>query len=181
MSEEKTKPKRRRHPMLVPTLIMGVLALALLCAGYFRGHGEHVEGLKVGARMVLPILPMLVFAFVLAGLVQVMIPKEAVARWVGAESGFRGIFLGAFAGSLMPGGPYVNLPIAVGLFKTGASLGCVIAFLTGWSLWAVNRLPLEVGILGWRLTLIRLASILVFPPIAGFLAEFLFGKTVQAP
>ncbi len=44
--------------------------------------------------------------------------------------------------------------------------------------WAVSRLPLEVGILGWRLTLIRLASTFFFPPIAGWIAQTLFGKTV---
>jgi len=180
MSEE-AKNKRRIHPMLVPTIIMAALTVTLICVGYFRGQGEHVAGLKEGARIMLPILPLLLFAFVLAGMIQVMIPKEYIVRWVGTESGFRGIFLGAFAGSLMPGGPYVNLPIAVGLFRTGASLGCVVAFLTGWSLWAFNRLPLEVGILGWKLTLIRLASVIVFPPLAGMIAQLLFGKIVQAP
>ena len=167
--------------MLVPTLIMAALAATFLAIGTFRGQGEQMEGLKNGAKMLLPILPMLLCAFVVAGMIQVMIPKEAIARWVGTESGFRGILLGSFAGSLMPGGPFVNLPVALGLFRTGASLGCVVAFLTGWSLWAVSRLPLEVGILGWRLTLIRLASVLVFPPLAGLIAQLLFGKAVQAP
>jgi len=32
-----------------------------------------------------------------------------------------------------------------------------------------------VGILGWRLTFIRLASTFFFPPIAGFIAQALFG------
>jgi hypothetical protein len=53
----------------------------------------------------------------------------------------------------------------------------MVAFLTGWSLWAFSRLPMEVGILGWRLTIIRMVSTLVFPPLAGIFAQLLFGGT----
>ena len=82
--------------------------------------------------------------------------------------------LGSIAGALTPGGPFVNLPIAVGLFKAGASIGVMVAYITGWSLWAIARLPIEVGLLGWKFTLIRLASVLIFPPIAGLIANFFF-------
>jgi len=60
------------------------------------------------------------------------------------------------------------------MLKTGAGPGTMVAFLTGWSLWAFNRLPMEVGILGWKFTLIRLASVLIFPPLAGLIANFFF-------
>jgi hypothetical protein len=53
----------------------------------------------------------------------------------------------------------------------------MVAFLTGWSIWAVNRLPMEVGILGWRLTLIRIASTAFFPPLAGLIAQALFSNS----
>jgi len=52
----------------------------------------------------------------------------------------------------------------------------MVAFLTGWSLWAVSRLPLEVGILGWKFTLIRIASTFFFPPIAGLIAHMFFSN-----
>ena len=76
----------------------------------------------------------------------------------------------------MPGGPYVSVPIAGGLLKTGASVGTMVAFLTGWSLWAITRLPMDIGILGWKFTLVRLACTFFFPPIAGLLANLLFSK-----
>jgi len=43
-------------------------------------------------------------------------------------------------------------------------------------LWAVSRLPMEVGILGWKFTLIRLAATFFFPPIAGWIAQTLFSN-----
>jgi uncharacterized membrane protein YraQ (UPF0718 family) len=160
--------------MLIPTIVMGLLAITLLLWGYFRGQGEHVTGLKSTTTMLLEILPLLIFAFIVAGMVQALLPQDAVSRWVGAESGWRGLFLGTIAGGLAPGGPYVSLPIAAGLLRSGAGIGTMVAFLTGWSLWAFSRLPMEVGILGWKLTLIRFASTFFFPPIAGWIAQTFF-------
>lgn len=161
--------------MLIPTIIVGVLAIALLLMGYLRGEGQHISGLRSTGALLLQILPLLVFAFIVAGMIQVLIPREVIAKWVGAESGLRGLLVGTIAGGLAPGGPYVSLPVAAGLLHSGASVGTMVAFLTGWSLWAIQRLPMEVGILGWRLMLIRVASTFFFPPIAGFIAQALFG------
>ncbi|RLA91982.1 MAG: permease, partial [Deltaproteobacteria bacterium] len=38
-----------------------------------------------------------------------------------------------------------------------------------------SRLPMEVGIMGWKFTLIRVASTFFFPPLAGLMAQALFG------
>jgi uncharacterized membrane protein YraQ (UPF0718 family) len=167
--------KRRLRTMLIPTIIMGVLAVFFILFGYFRGEGEHIAGLKSSLDMILQILPLLIFSFIVAGMVEVMIPKDVVSKWVGAESGFRGIMIGTVAGAMTPGGPYVSLPLAAGFLQAGAGVGTMIAFLTGWSLWAFTRLPLEVGIMGWKFTLIRIVCTFFFPPIAGFIAQLLFG------
>ena len=161
--------------MLIPTMIMGVLAIVLLFVGYHQGQGEHIAGLKSAVNMIVQILPLLVFAFIVAGMVQVLLPRELLSKWVGAESGMRGILIGTVAGGLSPGGPYVSLPVVAGLLRSGASVGTMVAFLTGWSLWVVSRMPMEVGILGWKFTAIRIASTFFFPPIAGLLAQALFG------
>jgi len=157
--------------MLVPTIIMGALAVIFLLIGYYKGQGQHIIGMRSALRMTVEILPLLIFAFIVAGMVQVLVPQELLSKWVGGESGTRGILIGTVAGALAPGGPYVSLPVAAGLLRAGASVGTMVAFLTGWSLWAVSRLPMEVGILGWKFTLIRIASTFFFPPIAGLLAQ----------
>jgi len=153
---------------------MGVIAIALLIIGYQKGGGEHILGLKAAGNILLQIIPLLIFAFILAGMIQVLVPTEMISRWVGAESGFRGILIGTAIGGLTPGGPYVTLPIAAGLLRTGASVGTMVAFMTAWSLLAFSRLPLEIGLLGWKFTLIRLACTFFFPLIAGLIANRLF-------
>ena len=162
--------------MLIPTVVMGGLAAALLCLGYFRGQGEHVAGSRTALQLTVQVLPLLAFAFLTAGMIQALVPKELISSWVGAGSGLRGILLGTVAGGLAPGGPYISLPIAAGLLRSGAGVGTMVAFLTGWSLWSVARLPMDVGILGWRLAAIRFACTFFFPPIAGLLAATFFGR-----
>jgi uncharacterized protein len=164
--------KRRSSKMFMPTLVMGVLALVFVVIGYFAGDGKHLLGLKSAGKMTLEILPLLLFAFIIAGMVQVLAPKELISRWVGAESGLKGILIGTLAGGFTPGGPYVSLPVVAGLLKAGAGIGTMVAFLTSWSLWAIARLPMEFGMLGWRFTVVRLAATFFFPPIAGLLAQF---------
>ncbi len=161
--------------MLIATIMMGVIAAVLLAVGYLRGQGQHVAGVRMGVRMTVEMMPLLVLALLVAGLAQALLSEDMVSRWIGPEGGLRGIFVGSFAGACAPGGPFVSLPIAAGLLRAGAGPGTMVAFLTGWSLWAFSRLPMEVGILGWRFALVRLASTLLLPPLAGLIAHVCFG------
>jgi uncharacterized membrane protein YraQ (UPF0718 family) len=163
--------------MLIPTIIMGVAAVVLLYIGYQKGGGEHLMGLRSAGNLLLQIIPLLVLAFIVAGMIQVLVPVQLISRWIGAESGLRGILIGTLMGGIAPGGPYVSMPVAAGLLRVGASTGTMVAFLTSWSLWAVTRLPMEIGIMGWKFTLIRLACTFFFPPIAGLLANLFFSRT----
>jgi len=160
--------------MLIPTVLMLILAIILLFIGYYKGQGQHILGMKSALSLTIEILPLLIFAFIVAGMIQILLPPELLSRWIGAESGMRGILVGSVAGGFAPGGPFVSLPIAAGLLRSGASIGTMVAFITGWSLLAFSRLPMEVGILGWKFTLIRLLSTFFFPPIAGIIAQAIY-------
>jgi uncharacterized membrane protein YraQ (UPF0718 family) len=162
--------------MLIPTLIMAVIAIILIIVGFNREGNIYLIGLKSAWQMTYQVLPLLIFAFIVAGMIQVLLPQDLLNKWVGTESGLRGIVIGMVAGGLTPGGPYVSLPVIASLLKAGAGIGTMVAFLTSWSLWAIARLPMEVGILGWKFTLVRLASTFFFPPIAGLIAQFLFAN-----
>ena len=166
--------KRRRPAMLIPTIIIGLLAVILVFIGYQKGL--HIQGLKASWTMLIQIIPLLVFAFILAGMIPLLVPSEMIARWVGGESGFRGILIGTVMGSLTPSGPFVSMPIAAGLLRTGAGVGTMVAYMTAWSLLAFARLPMELGILGWKFALIRLACTFFFPPIAGLIAYIFFSR-----
>lgn len=172
-----TGKQQGKQNMLIPTIIMAVLTVILFTIATVKGEGQNIASLKIGYNLLIQVLPLLVFAFILAGLIQTMLPRDLLSKWVGMESGIRGILIGTIAGGITPGGPYVSLPMVAGLMNSGASVGTMVAFLTSWSLWAVARLPTEFGILGWKFTLLRIASTFIFPPIAGVIANVL-NKTV---
>ena len=101
--------------MLVPTLIMGVLATILIFIAYFRGEGGHIRGMRISLDMLIQILPLLIFAFIVAGMIQTLVPRELLSKLLGVKSGFRGIIIGAVIGGVAPGGPYVSLSIVAAL------------------------------------------------------------------
>lgn len=173
-TESPAKKKRGDPAMLIATAVMAALAVLFLAIAYTRGQSLHILGLKAGGQMTLQVLPLLVCAFILAGTVQVLVPSEVIARWVGTESGLRGILVGTLAGAVTPGGPYVTFPVVAALYRAGAGIGTTVAFVTAWSLWAFARLPTEVALLGVRFALIRFACTFFFAPIAGLLAHYLF-------
>lgn len=160
--------------ILASTLVMGVIAVTLILIGYYRGEGQHIQGVKTGFGMLAPLLPMLALAFIVAGMALTIIPNDFIVHWIGEGSGLRGVLVGTAAGALTPGGPFVSFPIAAGLMGAGACTGPLVAFVTGWLLLSVTRLPLEVGILGWKLTLARLACTFFVPTLAGYMAYLIF-------
>jgi hypothetical protein len=165
---------RRNRNMLISTIVMAIFAIGVLALAYHRGDGTHLQGLRNGGTMLLQLAPLLIFAFIIAGTLPLIIPRELISQWIGAESGVKGIFIGSMVGGLLPGGPAVSLPILAGFLHIGASVGTLVAMITGWSLLAFTRLPLEVGIMGWKFTLIRLACTFLLAPVAGIVAQRLF-------
>ena len=164
--------------MLTPTLIMGGVAGALVLGGYYQGNNLHITGLQISAKMIVQMMPLLLLALVIAGMSQVFAAQqeEFITKWLGPESGLRGIILASVAGTLTPGGPVVTVPLLAGLLRSGSSIGVAVAYLTGWGAWSLARLPLEVAILGWKFTLISVASVCLLPPIAGLIARTFFSK-----
>lgn len=162
------------------TVILAFVALALAGLAWRRGGPAlALEGALQGGKTLLGVVPLLLAAFLIAGLIQVLVTREMVTRWLGARSGWRGIALACLGGALMPGGPYAYYPIAAALLKAGAGLGVLVAFVSAKNIWSVTRLPLEFALLGPRLTLIRLVVTAILPPLLGALAEGLFGRQVE--
>jgi uncharacterized membrane protein YraQ (UPF0718 family) len=162
------------------TLALMCVALGLAAVAWWRGGPAlALAGLVQGGRTLLSVVPLLIAAFLIAGLTQALVTRDVVTRWLGAESGWRGIALACLAGALIPGGPYVYYPIAAAFLAAGASLGALVAFVTAKNLWSVTRLPLEFALLGPHLTVIRFAVTLILPPLLGILAEVLFGRHVE--
>lgn len=157
--------------------IMTATAFLLGLAAYLQGGASlALEGLRRGGGIFLSVLPLLLAAYVVGGMVSILLPWELTRKWLGEKAGWRGIFLGSAAGAITPGGPYVCYPIAANLKKAGAGEGTLLAYITGKSLWDLARIPLEIAILGPVITAYRWLLTFYTPIIISCLYFRLFSK-----
>ncbi|MCB9640159.1 MAG: permease [Myxococcales bacterium] len=149
-------------------LFMGIfVAIFMIWAG-LRGDGTLSAGLRASWTNGLQFLPVLLMAFLLMGMIEALTPKNFVQQWLAEGAGVRGIFVGWIAGILTPAGSIIGMPIAAGLYKAGASTAVLVTYLTSLATLSMIRIPLEIGFYGWKLMLLRVASNLFLPLIAGF-------------
>lgn len=153
------------------TLVLAAVAAILLAIGFWQGRDLRLAGLQAAGRTLWRNLPMLLLSFVIAGLVQVLIPRDLIGNWLGTQAGSKGVLIGCAVGGLVPGAPYAVFPIVAALYQAGAGLGAVVSFVSAWSLWSVSRLPLEIALIDPKPALVRYAITFVVPPIAGLVAQ----------
>ncbi len=154
-------------------LILAAVAAILLVIAFWRGRDLPSAGLLAAGHTLWRNLPILLLGFVIAGLVQVLVPKELISHWLGAQAGVKGVLIACLAGGLVPGSPYAVFPLVAALYQAGAGLGAVVAFVSAWSLWSVSRLPIEMALIDPRAALVRYGLTFLVPPFAGLLANAL--------
>lgn len=164
----------------VTTIILLIIVLGLAVVAWrLEGIDAVQEGVLSGLRTLISVFPLLIGAFLIAGMTQVIGSQQGVERWLSGKSGWRGILLACIAGALIPGGPYVYYPIAGGFLLAGAGLGPLMAFVVAKNLASITRLPLEVALLGLEFTVIRYLLTLAIPFFVGFVTEWLFGGMIE--
>ena len=154
----------------------GVAALILIT---WRTKG--LAGVRAGfsgswhlTKMVIQIVPI---ALLGAALFAQLMPEQWIVSLIGPDSGFAGIVVASLAGGLVPSGPFVSFPIALSLIQTGAGPAQIVAFLSGWSVYAFYRVMVwEIPTMGTQFTLHRVAASLVLPIVSGLLAGAMFQR-----
>ena len=159
----------------VSFLILSSLAVFFAIVAYLKDPSLPAVGARNGFALLWFIIPRLVPALILAGMIQVVIPQETVARYFGRRSGLSAIFMASAAGVITPGGPMVSMPLLVVLSNSGMALGPLVAYMTAWSLFGMQRIiAWEAPLMGWHFVAVRTVSSLVFPILAGWLVTLYF-------
>jgi uncharacterized membrane protein YraQ (UPF0718 family) len=110
----------------------------------------------------------------------VLMPRETVLRWVGADSGFLGILIATLAGAICPGGPITIFPVAAAFIAIGADVGAAIAFITSWTLLGYARaLVWELPFFGPEFVIWRIVISIPLPIIAGVLARLIADRAAK--
>jgi uncharacterized membrane protein YraQ (UPF0718 family) len=159
------------------TIVMMIAAVATLIVVYIKSPQAAHQGLQATGSLIVEITPRMIAAFTLAGLIQVIVPQEMIVRWMGHGSGFKGILIGMSLGGVTPGGPMAHFPVIASLYKTGVGIGPLVAYLSAWSLFGLQRIIMwEIPFLGPKVVAIRFVVSFFFPLVAGWLCEMIWHK-----
>jgi uncharacterized membrane protein YraQ (UPF0718 family) len=108
---------------------------------------------------------------VLMGLFEVWVPKQLIPKYLGHESGWKGILLALLFGAAPSGPLYIAFPIAAMLLKNGASPLNVIILLNAWAAMKIPQLLVEANFLGTSFMLTRLALTMPVTILIGWLIQ----------
>ena len=177
---EADPPPEPRARKIIDGGFLVLLGLTLLSAGlvFFKQGGARVWQITQETFGFLLLLsPKIVAGVFIAATLPLVLPRDKIGRWIGAESGLRGLALATLAGAAIPGGPMMTFPLAAGFGIAGADIGTMLAFVTGWSLLGLNRtLIWEFSFLPHDLVWTRYLLSLPFPVLVGLGARAFRGR-----
>ena len=168
-----TPPRRQIRSFDWSTGVIGVFAAVAALAVYLREGLDRVIAILIGdVGLMAYMMPKVFAGCVIGALVALLLPREVVTRWVGAESGWLGFAIAFLAAVILPGNPLTIFPVAGALLIAGADIGAVVVFITTWALIGYQRaLVWELPFLGVDFMLWRIIVSLPIPFIAGILAR----------
>jgi uncharacterized membrane protein YraQ (UPF0718 family) len=167
--------RRPRKPFDWSTAVIAAIVITAAIIVYVRdGRARFMEIFTSDFLLFVDVLPKVLAACLIAAFVAVLMPREAVVRWVGAESGWTGLLIATLAGVICPGGPLTIFPIASAFVAVGADVGAIVAFVTSWTLLGYARvLVWELPFFGIDFVLWRMLAALPLPMVAGALARLI--------
>ncbi|HIQ29447.1 MAG TPA: hypothetical protein EYH45_02660 [Candidatus Caldiarchaeum subterraneum] len=171
------------NPMVVGFAVATVL---LYIVGYVKDPGNVSKAVRETLDLLFNpsqgFAYIVVAAFFLAGMLSILLPSEVIAAYLGREAGMKGILIGTAAGAVTPGGPFLFFPILLGLYKAGASVGALIAYISAWALLAVHRiLTWEFPLMGLEFAASRVLVSLAIPVILGVAGQYIHDLLFSGP
>jgi uncharacterized membrane protein YraQ (UPF0718 family) len=158
------KAGRRRIPWLPLTVLL------LYLWAFVADPDRAWQAVGVSGRLFASVALIIVAVFGLAGLIQVWLDRERVARLLGREGGVRALLLAALCGTLLIGPSYVIFPLLKTVREQGARWAVLGIVLAAWAV-KIPMIPLEMEFLGWRFSLSRSILTLLFAFPIGLLLE----------
>ncbi|MCM1991810.1 permease [Oceanirhabdus seepicola] len=150
--------------------------IALITILYFINNEVGVNASNKTLSNFKSMLGVLPPILVLIGLLDIWIPKETMIKYMGPDSGLKGILIALVLGSLAAGPLYVAFPIAAILIKKQARFAYVLFFL---GVWSSSKLPLlmyEYTSFGGGFTTIHVISNLTIFLVGSFIIEKMISK-----
>jgi uncharacterized membrane protein YraQ (UPF0718 family) len=165
--------RRQRRAFDWSAAVITTLALTSATVVYLRdGQARFLKILTDDLGLFGMMLPKVLAGCLIGAFVTLLLPRETIARWVGADSGLAGILLATLAGAILPGGPFTIYPVAAAFLAVGADAGAACAFVISWTLLGYARaLVWELPFFGLDFITWRILFSIPLPIIAGLAAR----------
>ncbi|MFM1815218.1 MAG: hypothetical protein RLZ98_1913 [Pseudomonadota bacterium] len=155
----------------VLTIIAGIACYFIIGTEAFWGSFES------DLELFLMILPRFIAAMFLAAFVQVLLPRDKIARYLSDKAGLSALLITTLVGSATPGGPMTSFPLVQALEKAGTGRSVLITYLTSWSTNGFQRvINWELPLLGFEFAALRYACAFPLAIIAGLTSRLLPAK-----
>ena len=155
--------------------LLVLVAAAFVLSMWRGGFPMIIDGLSKGWKTFQTMWWRVLAGMILAGFIQVLLPKVLIAEWIGPASGFTGIFIGTFVGMILTGGAFVIIPVIASIYVAGAAEGPIIALLAAANLTRIQGLfVMEIPFFGNKIALTRFVICLFIPPLVGLMGSGLF-------
>lgn len=137
-----------------------------------RGPDVFREALAHEIHLLGNLIPRALLALSIAAIIWAILPRDRVARLVGKDSGFRGLLVALAAGTVTPGGPSSGYALLGVLAGAGADRGALVTYITAWAMLGIQRIVIwDLPFMGTEFALLRFASSIAMPLIAGLIAR----------
>jgi uncharacterized membrane protein YraQ (UPF0718 family) len=148
-----------------------ILAAAIVLAIF--NPSKVGSALLSATKTYLNLFIVIVAIALLSSFIVVTIPKQAIGKIIGKQSGVKGILIGALFGTLMIGPAYMFFPFFKELRDKGAGANIIATTIGAWAI-KIAWIPFAITVLGWKFTLLFNALIFVFSILSGFFVGAFF-------
>ncbi|WFD09344.1 permease [Tepidibacter hydrothermalis] len=135
-------------------LFLGMIIVILVL--YIFNKDLGVKAINISAYSFKEMLFVIPPVFILLGLLDIWVPREIMIKYMGENSGIKGVFLSIILGSAAAGPLYGAFPVAAVFMKKGVKFTNILIFIGAWSTTKIPMFLFEMSALGVKFAVTRL-------------------------
>ncbi|WP_069998502.1 permease [Cellulosilyticum sp. I15G10I2] len=151
------------------TQIFYILSITALLVSFIKSKAKTKLALKKAWKSFENIMPQFLAIIFIIGIMLSVLTPDQISLFIGNESGWVGIMIAAFIGSITLIPAFVAFPLAAALINNGAGYMQIAAFISTLMMVGVVTIPIEIKYFGKKATLLRNIFAFVFSLIVSAL------------
>lgn len=117
--------------------------------------------------------PYIVLGFLIAGIIRFWVPTNVLQQHLGGRTS-SSLFKSVGVGCVLPLCSCGTIPLGIGLFRSGAAIGNMLAFMTSTPILSPVLVTISLKLLGWKLTAVLIIAAIVSSFFIGWIGNRIF-------